>query len=182
MSARVAGGSSKRAQPDPEHLSKQIRTRLTERPAGEADLRDNGQELADMHELAPQLTEAVAQRITTGDLHDKAPRDLDAVVHRTLVEDEDTYAVRIDDGALLDAAEQLNHTRGQLSDSGRHQITEMLGCELERLDRELDTLAARAKSRALTLRITGEVRDRARNGGYAFVHDRGREVAAGILG
>ena len=67
-----------------------------------------------------------------------------------------------------------------MSDSGRHQIAGILGCEPERLDKELDTLAARAKSRALKLRITGEVRDRARNGRYAFVHDRGRDFAAGI--
>jgi hypothetical protein len=136
--------------------------------------------LADMHELAPQLTEAVAKRITTSELHDKALRDLGAFVHRTVVEDEHTYAVRIDDGALLDAAEQIDHARGQLSDSGRHQIAGFLGCEPDRLDKELDTLTARAKSRALKLRITGEVRDRARNGRYAFVHDRGRDFAAGI--
>jgi hypothetical protein len=60
------------------------------------------------------------------------------------------------------------------------QIAGILGCAIERLDRELDTLAARAKSRAIKLRITGEVRDRARNGRYAFVHDRGRDFAAGI--
>ena len=68
-------------------------------------------------------------------------------MHRTIVEDEHTYAVRIDDGALLDAAEQIDHARGQLSDSGRRQIAGILGCEPERLDRELDTLAARATSR-----------------------------------
>ena len=43
-----------------------------------------------------------------------------------------------------------------------------------------DTLSARAKSRALKIRITGEVRDRARNGRYAYVHDRGQDFAAGI--
>ena len=47
-------------------------------------------------------------------------------------------------------------------------------------DAELDTLAARAKSTALKLRITGDARDRARNGRYAFVHERGRDFAAGI--
>ena len=125
--------------------------------------------LADMHEIAPQLTEAVAKRITTSDLHDKALRDLGAFVHRTVVEDEHTYAVRIDDGALLDAAEQIDHARAHLSDDGRHQIAAILGCEPERLDRELDTLAARAKTRALKMRITAEMRDRARNGRYAFV-------------
>ena len=136
--------------------------------------------LADMHEIAPQLTEAVAKRITSTDLHDKALQDLGAFVHRTVVEDEHTYAVRIDDGAMLDAAEQIEHARAHLTADGQRQLAAILGCELERLDAELDTLAARAKSRALKLRITGEVRDRARNGRYAFVHERGQDFAAGI--
>ena len=136
--------------------------------------------LADMHELAPQLTEAVAKRITSGDLHDKAIRDLGAFVHRTVVEDEHTYAVRIDDGAMLDAAEQVDHARAHLTDCGQGQIAAILGCEVQRLDRELDALAARARARALKLRITPEIRDRARNGRYAFVHDRGQDFAAGI--
>jgi Domain of unknown function (DUF427) len=41
-------------------------------------------------------------------------------------------------------------------------------------------LAARAKTRAHKLRITSETRDRARNGRYAFAHDRGQDFAAGI--
>ena len=161
-------------------LPEQIRVRVAERPAGEQISVTMANKLADMHELAPQLTEAVAKRITSSDLHDKALRDLGAFVQRTVVEDEHTYAVRIDDGALLDAAEQIDHARGQLSDSGRRQIAGVLGCEADRLDRELDTLAARAKSRALKLRITGEVRDRASNGRYAFVQERGQDFAAGI--
>ena len=139
--------------------------------------------LADMHEIAPQLTEAVAKRITTDDLHDKALKDMGAFVHRTVVEDEHTYAVRIDDGALLDAAEQIEHARAAPRPTdGQRQLAAILGCEPERLDRELDTLAARARTRALKLRITGEIRDRARNGRYAFVHDRGQDFAAGDLG
>jgi hypothetical protein len=161
-------------------LPERIRTRVAERPAGEQISVTMANKLADMHDLAPQLTEAVAKRITTGDLHAKALRDLGAFVHRTVAEDEHTYAVRIDDGARLDAAEQIDHARGQLSDSGRRHVGGILGCEPERLDRELDTLAARAKSRALKLHITGEVPDRARNGRYAFVHDRGRDFAAGV--
>jgi hypothetical protein len=161
-------------------LPEPIRTRVAERPSGGQISVTMANKLADMHEIAPQLTEAVAKRISTSDLHDKALRDLGAFVHRTVVENEDTYAVRIDDGALLDAAEQIGHARGQVSDSGRRQIAGILGCEPERLDRELDTLAARAKSRAMKLRINGEVRDRASNGRYAFVHDRGRDFAAGI--
>jgi hypothetical protein len=137
--------------------------------------------LADMHEIAPELTNAVANRITSTELHDKALGDLGgAFVHRTVVEDEHTYAVRIDDGALLDAGEQIEHARQHLGPEGRRQIAAILGCTLERLDAELDTLAARAKTRAAKLHITGEMRDRARNGRYAFVHERGQDFAAGI--
>jgi hypothetical protein len=161
-------------------LPKQIRTRVAERPGGEQISVTMANKLADMHEFAPELTEAVVKRITTSDLHDKALKDMGAFVHRTVVEDEQTYAVRIDDGAVLDAAEQINHARGHLSASGRHQIAAILGCEIDRLDRELDALAARAKTRVLKLRITSEVRDRARNGRYAYVHDRGQDFAAGI--
>ena len=161
-------------------LPEPIRARVAERPAGEQLSVTMANRLADMHEIAPQLTEAVAKRLTSTDLHDTAMRDMGAFVHRTVVEDEHTYAVRIDDGALLDAAEQIEHARSRLSADGRRQIGSVLGCEPERLDGALDTLAARAKSRALKLRITGDVRDRARNGRYAFVHERGRDFAAGI--
>ena len=161
-------------------LPEQIRTRVADRPAGEQISVTMANKLADMHEIAPQLTEAVAKRISTSDLHDKALRDLGAFVHRTVVEDEHTYAVRIDDGALLDAADQIDQARRHLSDDGKRQLAAILGCELDRLDRELDTLAARAKTRALKLRITSETRDRARNGRYAFAHDRGQDFAAGI--
>jgi hypothetical protein len=162
------------ALPDP------IRTRVAERPAGEQISVTMANRLADMHEIAQQLTDAVAKRITSTDLHDKALQDLGAFVHRTVVEDEHAYAVRIDDGAMLDAAEQVAHAREHLDSEGQRQIATILGCELERLDAELDTLATRAKARALKLRITGDVRDRARNGRYAYVHDRGRDFAAGI--
>jgi hypothetical protein len=161
-------------------LPDEIRTRVAERPAGEELSVTLANRLADMHAIAPQLTEAVAKRITTDDLHDKALKDMGAFVHRTVVEDEHTYAVRIDDGALLDAAEQIDQARGHLNEPCQRQIAAILGCEPERLDREFDTLGARAKSRALKLRITGEVRDRARNGRYAYVHDRGADFAAGI--
>ena len=136
--------------------------------------------LADMHDVAPQLTDAVAKRITSRHLHDKALGDLGAFVHRSVVEDEHTYAVRIDDGAMLDCAEQIEHAREHVRAEGRQQIAAILGCEAERLDAELDTLTARARTRAAKLRITGEVRDRARNGRYAFVHERGQDFAAGI--
>jgi hypothetical protein len=44
----------------------------------------------------------------------------------------------------------------------------------------LGTAAARARARALTVRVTPEIRDRARAGRFAFVHDRGPDIAAGI--
>jgi hypothetical protein len=161
-------------------LPETIRTRVAERPSGEQISATMANKLADMHELAPQLTEAVAKRITSGELHDKALRDLGAFVHRTVVEDERTYAVRIDDGAMLDAAEQVDHARPHLTDRGQRQIAAILGCAVQRLDRELDALAVRARARVLKLRITPEIRDRARNGRYAIVHDRGQDFAAGI--
>ena len=162
------------ALPDP------IRARVAERPTGDQISVTMANRLADMHELAPQLTDAVAKRINSTDLHDKALHDLGAFVHRTVVEDEHAYAVRIDDGAMLDAAEQIGHAREHLDANGKNQIASVLGCTPERLDTEIDTLAARAKAGALKLRITGDVRDRARNGRYAYVHDRGQDFAAGI--
>ncbi len=161
-------------------LPEPIRVRVAERPTGEQISVRMANRLADMHEIAPQLTDAVAKRITSTDLHDKALQDLGAFVHRTVVEDDHAYAVRIDDGAMLDAAEQIAHAREHLDANGQHQIANILGCELERLEAELDTLTARAKTRAAKMRITGAVRDRARNGRYAFVHERGQDFAAGI--
>jgi hypothetical protein len=90
--------------------------------------------LAGMHELAAQLTEAVAKRMTSGKLHDKALRDLGAFVHRTVVDDEHTCAVRIDDGAMLDAGEQVDHARPHLNDAGRGQAAAVLGRQVDRLD------------------------------------------------
>ena len=90
-------------------LPEQIRARVAERPAGEQLSATMANELASMNEIAPQLTAAVAKRISSPELHDKALKDLGAFVHRTLVEDEQTYAVRIDDGAMLDALEQIHH-------------------------------------------------------------------------
>jgi hypothetical protein len=136
--------------------------------------------LADMHTVAPELTAAVAQRITSTDLHDSALRDLGAFVHRTVVEDEHTYAVRIDDGAPLDGTGQIEHARAHLTPVGQRQAASVLACKLEKLDSELDTLAARAKTKAVKVRVSGELRDRARTGRYAFVHERGQDFAAGI--
>ena len=160
--------------PDP------IRARVAERPTGEQLSATMANRLADMHHVAPKLTEAVAKRITTSDLHEKAQRDLGGFVHRTVIEDERTYEVRIDDGAMLDASQQIEHARGHLSPAGRQQLAGILDAKPDKLDSELDALTARAKTRALKLRITPEIRDRARAGRYAFVHERGQDFAAGI--
>ena len=96
-------------------LPDSIRARVAERPSGEQLSVTMANRLADMHQVAPELTDAVARRISSSDLHEKAQRDLGAFVHRTVIEDEHTYAVRIDDGAMLDAAEQIEHARAHLT-------------------------------------------------------------------
>ena len=161
-------------------LPDSIRTRVAERPSGEQLSVTMANRLADMHQVAPELTDAVARRISSSDLHEKAQRDLGAFVHRTVIEDEHAYAVRIDDGAMLDAAEQIEHARAHLTPGARQQLAGILDANTDKLDAELDTLSARARARALKLRITPEIRDRARTGRYAYVHHRGQDFAAGI--
>lgn len=157
-----------------------IRERVAERPTGHQLSVTIANRLADMHQIAPELTEAVAKRITSSDLHDKALRDLGGFVHRTIVEDEHAYAVRIDDGALLDAAEHLEHARAHLTATDRERLAPILACEPGKLDAELDALSARAKTKALKIKITAETRDRARAGRFAYVHQRGQDFADSI--
>jgi hypothetical protein len=83
--------------------------------------------LADMHDIAPELATAVAARVTTTDLHDQALRDLGGFVHRTVVENDDVYAVRIDDGVLLDAAAQVDRARRHLTPAHQRQAAAALG-------------------------------------------------------
>src|SRR4051794_2244734 len=161
-------------------LPEAIRARVAERPAGNQLSVTLANRLADMQEIAPALTTAVATRITSPELHDGALRDLGAFVHRTLVEDEHAYAVRIDDGALLDGVEQISRARSQLTVADRRQLAAMLDCPTDKLDRELDALAARARTTACKLRVDGALRERARAGRYAYVHERGADFAAGI--
>ena len=57
----------------------------------------------------------------------------------------------------------------------------MLGCAPDELDAELDALASpRADAPPRKLRVDDTLRDRARTGRYAYVHDRGADFAAGI--
>ncbi len=114
-------------------LPEEIRTRVAERPAGEQLSATIANQLAGMNEIAPELTKAVATRITTTELHDKALKDLGAFVHRTVVEDEHTYAVRIDDGALLDSYQQIEHARAHLSEQAQTQLgVRLFWSEVER--------------------------------------------------
>ena len=161
-------------------LPEPIRARVAERPVANQLSATMANQLATMNEIAPELTEAVANRITSPELQDKAVKDLGAFVHRTVVEDEHTYAIRIDDGAMLDGHEQVQQARAHLSDATTEPLAGILGCEPDELEKELDTLAARAKNTALKVRITGAIRDRARTGRYAFVYDRGPDFAATI--
>src|SRR4051794_37220389 len=69
-------------------LPEPIRARVAERPTGAQLSATLANRLADMHDVAPALTEAIAQRISTPELHERALADLGAFVHRTLVEDE----------------------------------------------------------------------------------------------
>ena len=161
-------------------LPEPIRSRVAERPVANQLSATMANQLANMNEIAPELTEAVANRITSPELQDKAVKDLGAFVHRTVVEDEHTYAIRIDDGAMLDGHEQVQQARAHLSDATTEPLAGILGCEPDELEKELDTLAARAKNTALKVRITGAIRDRARTGRYAFVYERGQDFAASI--
>jgi hypothetical protein len=161
-------------------LPEPIRSRVAERPVSNQLSATMANQLANMNEIAPELTEAVANRITSPELQEKAVKDLGAFVHRTVVEDEHTYAIRIDDGAMLDGHEQVQQARAHLNDASTEPLAGILGCEPDKLEKELDTLAARAKNKALKVRITGAIRDRARTGRYAFVHERGQDFAASM--
>jgi hypothetical protein len=56
----------------------------------------------------------------------------------------------------------------------------VLGCAPDELDAELDALQTRAKTSHAALHVDGALRDRARTGRYAYVHERGADFAAGI--
>jgi hypothetical protein len=88
--------------------------------------------------------------------------------------------VRIDDGALLDAHAHITLAREHLTPQGRSQLVEVLGCTTGKLDAELDALQARANATSIQLRVDAALRERARTGRYAYVHDRGPDFAASI--
>ena len=96
-------------------LPAHLRARLADRPTGDQLSISTARQLAAMHAVSPQLVDAVAQRITTPDHHDSARDDMAAFVHRTVVEDDSTYAVRLDAGALLGAHEEIERARPHIT-------------------------------------------------------------------
>lgn len=160
-------------------LPAEIRERVAERPAGSQLSVTLANKLADMNEIAPALTTAVAQQVTSSELHEQASRNIGAFVHKSIVESA-AYAVRIDDGTLLDAHAELKRARPQLTEQSLKQAATVLHCDPANVHKELDKLEVRAKSAALKAQITPEIRQRAANGRYAYVHDPGRDFAASV--
>ena len=175
-------------------LPEVVRTRVADRPAGRQLSVTLANRLADMHDVPPQLAEAVADRISSSELHEQALRDPSAFVHKTVVEDEDVYAVRVDLGAMLDAHDQIERARQHLTDEQRKQLDGVLsGAEEEvddgkggkkkvkfTVDQRLDKLAKKAKTGAIKVRVDEHLRDRAANGRYAWVHTRGEDYANAV--
>jgi hypothetical protein len=166
-------------------LPTDIRARVAERPAGPQISIGMANRLADMQQISPPLVASVAARLTSRELHDRALRDLGGFVHKTIVEDTGVYAVRIDDGALLDAHEEIERARGHLTDQHAQALEAMFamaegdGGKVD-VESELDVLAQRAKSAALKIRVDTGMRDRAANGRFGWVHRRGEDFADGI--
>lgn len=166
-------------------LPEDVRGRVAERPGGDQISIGMANQLADMHEISPPLAASVAARLTSRDLHDRARRDLGGFVHRTIVEDPHVYAVRIDDGALLDAHEEVERARVHLTDQHGPAIESMFATAKHDdgkvdVDHELDVLSRRAKSRTLKIPIDNATRERAANGRFGWVHRRGEDFADGI--
>jgi ParB-like chromosome segregation protein Spo0J len=165
-----------------------IRTRVAERPAGPEISIAMANRLADMQQISPPLVSSVAARLTSRELHDRALKDLGGFVHKTIVEDPTVYAVRIDDGALLDAHHEIERARAHLTDQHTPALQAMFattntgdsdGGKVD-VEAELDGLTGRAKRAALKIRVDRALRDRAANGRYAWVHHRGQDFADGI--
>ncbi len=161
-------------------LPDDIRVRVADRPGGGQLSATLANRLADMHDTAPQLARAVSERVSSTDLHDHAVRDMGAFVHRTVVENEKVYAVRIDEGSLLDGFEQVKQAAGHLPVASHQAIATLLECDVDKVMTALDTLASRARHGAVKVRITSERRERAVNGRFAYVHRRGEDFADGV--
>jgi hypothetical protein len=157
--------------PDP------IRHRVAERPKDGQLSITMANRLAEMTGVAPALAQAVAERITTPELHAAAKQDLGAFVHRTLVEDPTTYAVRLEDGAYLNAFDLISDTRPHLDDAAIGTLASVFECPAREVLAQLEIRAAQARAGAMQIRVDAAMRDRAANGGYAWVNRRGADYA-----
>ena len=159
-------------------LPQELRARIAERPSGDELSITMANELAAMNEISPSLMAAVAARISTAEHHHQALSSMGAFVQRTVVENENLYAVRLEEGrAVLDAHEQIERARAHLSASERETLVGVMGCESDKLENELQALSARAEAQMFKLDVDGALRDRAATGRYAWVHRRGADYA-----
>jgi ParB-like nuclease family protein len=162
-------------------LPDELRGRVSERPSGDQLSITMANRLADMGETSPSLMHAVAARITTADHHQQALNSIGEFVQRTVVEQPDLYAVRLEEGAaVLDGHEQIERARAHLSSGGRETLVQTLGCEPDKLELELQALSARAQRQMFRLDVDRSLRDRAAAGRYAWVHERGADYAAAM--
>lgn len=158
-------------------LPEPIRARVRRTPGdGEISI-GLANQLASMNSVAPALTEAVAGRLVTTELHGAALADLGSFVHRTVIEDDTLYAVRLREGdSVMVAHTEIARARQHLGADGRSVIASALQCSDQELDRKLDGLERDARDRGVMLEIDQSVRDRAINGRYAYVHHRGGDL------
>lgn len=162
-------------------LPEEIRLRVAERPVGGEISITLANQLAAMHEISPALTAAVASRITTTDHQQQALQSLGAFVYQTVVEIEDLYAVRIDQGsAVLAAQEQIERAHEQLSPEGREVLAAEFAVEPDALDAEIKKLATAARNANVKVDVDGAMRDRAIAGRYAWVFERGADYADAV--
>jgi hypothetical protein len=162
-------------------LPEAIRHRVSERPVNDELSIRMAAQLAEMHSIAPELTDAVATRISTRDLHERALTDLGGFVHRTVVESPLVYATRIDPGALLDGATQVEQARAHLSAAQVAALVPILKCDKSsKVEEALDKLARESKAKALKIVVDESLRDRAVHGRFAWSFDRGSDFANGV--
>jgi hypothetical protein len=137
--------------------------------------------LADINSVAPQLASAVAARITSTELHDAAVSDIGSFVHKTTLDSDDLYAVRLTDGSLLVAAQELARARRHLDADQLKQVATLLKCEKDKdVNKALDALAKRATDAATQIRVDAMLRDRVTNGKYGYRYQRGETFADSV--
>lgn len=157
-----------------------IRERVAQRPAGGQISVTLANRLADMHRISAQLTDAVARRISSTDLHDSALRDLGAFVTATVRDNDDVYAVRLDDGAALDTADELRRAVKHLDDDRLTDVATVLGVGIAEVPDKLAKMTGDAHGGMLRTVVNAHVRDRAANGSFAWVHERGEDFADAV--